>query len=88
MERLKAYLESLIDELEDSSEVYDRLQNLISVYPFNEYEYMISTLLGREKLAIDDYTLCVTSTLSGTFISTSSRSAHHGVLARNGHRDT
>lgn len=55
MEKLKAHLEGLIDELEDSSEVYDRLQNLISVYPFNEYEYMISTLLGREKLTLDDY---------------------------------
>lgn len=55
MEKLKAHLESLIDEPENSSEVYDRLQNLISVYPFNEYEYMISTLLGREKLTLDDY---------------------------------
>ncbi len=55
MEKLKAYLERLIDGLEDSDEVYDRLQNLISVYPFNEYEYMISTLLGREKLTLDDY---------------------------------
>lgn len=44
-----------IDELEDSSEIYERLENLISVYPFNEYEFMISTLLGREKLTLDDY---------------------------------
>ena len=55
MEKLKKYLEALIDELEDSAEVYSRLENLISVYPFNEYEYMISTLLGREKLSLDDY---------------------------------
>lgn len=55
MEKLKAHLESLIDELENSSEVYDRLQTLISVYPFNEYEYMISTLLGREKLTLEHY---------------------------------
>lgn len=55
MERLKAHLYRLIEELEDSNEIFDRLQNLISVYPFNEYEFMISTLLGREKLSLDDY---------------------------------
>ncbi len=55
MEKLKAHLESLIDELEDSAEVYNRLQNLISIYPFNEYEYMISTLLGKKMLTLDDY---------------------------------
>ena len=55
MEKLKKQLEKLISELEDSKEIYDQLENLISVYPFNEYEYMISTLLGREKLSLDEY---------------------------------
>lgn len=55
MEKLKKQLEKLIAELEDSKEIYDQLENLISVYPFNEYEYMISTLLGREKLSLDEY---------------------------------
>jgi len=55
MEKLKKTLERLISELEDSKAVYACLENLISVYPFNEYEYMISTLLGREKLSLDDY---------------------------------
>jgi len=55
MEKLKKQLEALIDELENSSDVCERLQNLISVYPFNEYEYMISTLLGFDKLSLDDY---------------------------------
>ena len=55
MEKLKAHLERLIDELKDGSEIYQRLESMISVYPFNEYEYMISTLLGREKLTLDDY---------------------------------
>ena len=55
MEKLRKHLETLIDELEDSDEIYTRLENLISVYPFNEYEYMISTLVGREKLSLDDY---------------------------------
>ncbi len=55
MEKLKNHLEELISELEDAAEIYERLENLISVYPFNEYDYMISTLLGREKLSLDDY---------------------------------
>lgn len=55
MEKLRAHLERLIDELEDSTEVYDRIRNLTSVYPFNEYEYMISTLLGHGKLTLDEY---------------------------------
>jgi len=55
MEKLTKHLETLINELEDSDEIYSKLENLISVYPFNEYEYMISTLLGREKLSLDDY---------------------------------
>jgi len=55
MEKLKKQLEELIAALEDSNEIYNQLENLISVYPFNEYEYMISTLLGRNKLSLDDY---------------------------------
>lgn len=55
MEKLKQQLEQLIDELSDSEDVRERLAYLFSVYPFNEYEYMISTLLGRGKLTIDDY---------------------------------
>lgn len=55
MEKLKKQLERLIAELEDADAIYERLENLISVYPFNEYEYMISTLLGRDKLTLDDY---------------------------------
>jgi hypothetical protein len=55
LEKLKKQLEALIAELEDSEEIFDRLKNLFSVYPFNEYEYMISTLLGRGKLTIDEY---------------------------------
>jgi hypothetical protein len=55
MEKLKKHLEALVDGLENSKEVYERLEHLISMYPFNEYEYMISTLLGRHKLTVDDY---------------------------------
>jgi hypothetical protein len=55
MEKLKKHLEDLINQLEDSDEIIERLENLISVYPFNEFEFMISTLLGRKKLTLDDY---------------------------------
>jgi len=55
MEKLKEHLQALMTELEDSKAIYERLENLISVFPFNEYEYMISTLLGRETLSLDDY---------------------------------
>lgn len=55
MEKLKEQLERLISEFEDSDAICERLEDLISLYPFNEYEYMISTLLGRNKLTLDDY---------------------------------
>jgi len=32
-----------------------RLGDLFSVFPFNEYEYIISTLLGLGKLSLDEY---------------------------------
>ncbi len=57
MEALKAKLESLIAELSQVSrdKLKDRLDNLVSVYPFNEYEFMISALLGLDKISLDDY---------------------------------
>jgi hypothetical protein len=55
VEKLEAELYKLIDELEDSEKFRSRLENLISVYPFNEYEYIISTLLGAEILTLADY---------------------------------
>lgn len=57
MEHLKEKLNTLIEELsEDKQEVVrDRLDNLVSVYPFNEYEYIISSLMGFGKISLDDY---------------------------------
>jgi hypothetical protein len=57
MEALKAKLQLLIAELSEESQdkVRDRLDNLVSVYPFNEYEFMISALLGFGKISLDDY---------------------------------
>lgn len=55
MEKLRRELDRLIDRLEDAEDFRSRLESLVSVYPFNEYEYVISTLLGRGKLTLDEY---------------------------------
>ncbi len=57
MEKLQAELKSLLARLDDVEEFETRLENLISVYPFNEYEYAISTLLGADAMTIDEYYL-------------------------------
>ena len=55
MEQLRKQLQTLWETLEDADEAKSRLASLVSVYPFNEFEFMISTLLGRQKLTLDDY---------------------------------
>ena len=57
MEYLKEKLNTLIDELSaDRREmIRTRLSDLVSVYPFNEYEYIISSLMGFGKLTLEDY---------------------------------
>jgi hypothetical protein len=57
MEILKQKFEKLIRTLssENCQELKTRLENLVSVYPFNEYEFIISTLLGLGKITLDDY---------------------------------
>ncbi len=59
MQILKEQLNALISQLSDEEEsrLRFKLDNLMSVYPFNEYEFIISTLLGLEKLSLDDYYL-------------------------------
>ena len=47
----------MLARLEDAEEFETRLENLISVYPFNEYEYAISTLLGADAMTLDEYYL-------------------------------
>lgn len=55
MEKLQAHLNELLSRLNNESEVKARLESLVSVYPFNEFEYLISTLLGASVLSLDDY---------------------------------
>jgi len=55
MEKLKAELDKLIEKLERSQDFRVSLENLVSVYPFSEYEYIISHLLAAKKLTLDEY---------------------------------
>lgn len=57
MEILKKNLEDLIEQLplNDKERLKNSLKELMSVYPFNEYEYIISNLLGVNKITLDDY---------------------------------
>ena len=45
----------MIERLENASEFKKELENLTSVYPFSEYEYIISNLLAKDKLTYDEY---------------------------------
>jgi len=47
----------LLARLDDAKEFETKLENLISVYPFNEYEYAISTLLSADAMTLDEYYL-------------------------------
>ena len=57
MELLKEKLDQLINDLTHDQQTLlrDRLSDLVSVYPFNEYEYIISSLMGFGKISLDDY---------------------------------
>lgn len=57
MEILKKNLEKSIKTLsvQDKNNLKNRLDNLMSVYPFNEYEYIISNLLGLDKIKLSNY---------------------------------
>ena len=48
-------LDELINRLEQATDFRDQLEELVSVYPFNEYEYVISHLLAAQKLSIEEY---------------------------------
>ena len=57
MEILQKRLNGLIKSIskEKRHSIKTRLENLVSVYPFNEYEYIIAVLLGMDKITLDDY---------------------------------
>ena len=57
MEILEKKLSKIISSLskEDKKELKQRLENLTCVYPFNEYEYIISTLFNLKNITFDYY---------------------------------
>lgn len=55
MEKLRAELDRLIATLPNKKNFRSKLENLVSVYPFNEFECVISALLGADKLNFSDY---------------------------------
>jgi len=55
MEKLKKQLDKLVDSLENTENFRSDLENLVSVYPFNEYEYIIAHLLVKKKLTLEEY---------------------------------
>jgi hypothetical protein len=55
VEHLRDQLDTLLAKLPDAAGIRSRLDDLVSVYPFNEYEFIISHLLAADVLTIDDY---------------------------------
>lgn len=55
MEKLEKELDRLIATLPNAGEFRNRIESPVSVYPFNEYEYIIATLLAAGKLTLDEY---------------------------------
>lgn len=57
MEKLKKKLDSLIDGLSADKRklLLTRLSKIISIYPFNGYEYILSSLIGLGKITLEDY---------------------------------
>ena len=55
MEELHQELDRLIATLPNADAFRATLETLISVYPFNDYEYIIATLLAADKLTHDEY---------------------------------
>lgn len=41
--------------MDAADDIRSKLRELVSVYPFSEYEYLISHLLAAKKLSIDEY---------------------------------
>lgn len=54
---LRSYLEGLIDSLDIGNRemLQARLESLVSVFPFNEYEYMITFLVDRNVISFSEY---------------------------------
>ncbi|MGH8477037.1 MAG: hypothetical protein ACRER2_14915 [Methylococcales bacterium] len=55
MEHLQEELDRLIESIPDNSEFRTRLDNLTSIYPFNDYEFIIAHLVCLGILTLESY---------------------------------
>jgi hypothetical protein len=55
MERLQQELDRLIATLPNAEAFRNKLETLFSVYPFNDYEYIIASLMATGRLSHDEY---------------------------------
>lgn len=55
MEKLTEQFDELIKRLENAENFRKELETLRSIYPFNKYEYIISTLFSHGKITFDEY---------------------------------
>lgn len=55
MQDLKDALDRLLETLADGEAIRSRVESLVSVYPFNDYEFIISHLLARDVMSLDQY---------------------------------
>lgn len=56
-QQLRQYLDRFIESLDASDQEFleARIRGLVSVFPFNEYEYILMFLRDRSVLTFDDY---------------------------------
>jgi len=55
METLQQELDRLLETLPDAEQIRARLDSLASVYPFNEYEFIIAHLFASNVLSLEQY---------------------------------
>jgi hypothetical protein len=55
MEHLQQELDRLLGKLPNADVIRARLDTLVSMYPFNEYEFIISHLLAGDVLSLEEY---------------------------------
>lgn len=55
MEKLKDELEKLINQIDNPDSFREEVETLVSIFPFNEYEYIISSLLSKKIIDLQKY---------------------------------
>lgn len=55
MDTLRTQLDTLIERLENAEDFRLQVEELVSVYPFNRFEYILSHLLAAQKMSIEEY---------------------------------